>query len=983
MSPFFSAYQKLNEQQKEAVDTIQGPLMIVAGPGTGKTQVLTLRMGRILQETDTPPDAILALTFTEAAAQSMKRRLYELIGAAAYRIHISTFHGFCNEIILQNPEAFPHIIGSQPIAEMEQVRILASCIDALDMEFLKPFGDPHFYVRPALHAINTLKREGVSPQEFLDRVTTAADSYERRDDIRHTSGPHAGKIKSIHETALKRIAKNKELARVYEAYQQELRSQKSYDYADMIMEVATALEKRHDLLQSLQERFLYILVDEHQDTNNAQNKVLELLCSYDDAPNICIVGDEKQAIYRFQGASLQNFLYFKDMYPDAKIIVLEKNYRSMQGILDAAHGVGVRIAQNPVRLISHTAHSDGIGVDIVSYPSQDDEWKNIARHIAHRIAEGVLPHDIAVLYRDNKDADGFARALEREGVAYLIESQRDFIADHDIEKLMVMMRAVCAPGDDTLMGRLLHIDVWGIDPLDAYKIIRTASEHRMTIADTIGDEALLASAAVHDIPALHRVVSLLHDWSARAHYDPCGNVVEDMVHQSGLMHALLAHPHSAEKLEKIRAVFDMVTQAAQAHPSFSLADFVAYLDDAAAHRVPLHATGNNALEGRVRLMTAHRSKGLEFRYVYIVQAYDGHWGNKRMPDPLALIPDVFALGSRAIAEGDAHDDERRLFYVALTRAKEHVVISYARTSAEGKEQLPCEYIGDLDAAHTTVIDGDAAEASEQEHHEEEKTYTVHDAAYVQELFASQEFSVTALNNYLECPWKYFYTNLLRLPAIPNKFQLYGTAVHAALREASTEHLDEKHTIDAFEHALEKLPLNSKDFSDLKEKGAHALEAYYHAGFLSYDGDVRCEVPLKGGVHDGVALTGKLDRIEFIDPHIVRVIDYKTGKPKTRNDIEGKTKNGNGDYKRQLVFYKILLDAYREGAWRMQEAVIDFIEPDERGKHHREVFTITDADVAELKETLSRVFEEIRTGTFASKGCGKKECEFCALRSLMH
>ncbi len=981
-SPFVSAYERLNAQQKEAVDTIQGPVMIVAGPGTGKTQVLTLRIGRILQETDTPPEAILALTFTEAAAQSMKRRLYELIGAAAYRVHIGTFHGFCNEIILQNPEAFPHIIGSQPITEMEQVRIIARCIDELALDTLKPFGDPHFYVRPALSGINNLKREGISPEEFLERVESAERLYQQRDDLYHTSGPHAGKMKLLHTTALKRMGKNKELARVYATYQQKIREQKAYDYADMIMEVATALEAREDLLQSLQERFLYTLVDEHQDTNNAQNKVLALLCNYDAAPNICIVGDEKQAIYRFQGASLQNFLYFKELYPSATIIVLEKNYRSTQGILDASHGVGTHIAKNPIRLVAHRSTPPLPQVEVISYSTQEDEWRGVAQHIAHRIATGVAPHDIAILYRDNKDAEQCARALERKGIACRIESNQDIVADDDIIKLITLLRAACRPGDDELVARVLHIDVLGLDPLEVYKMIKGSSERRMVLADMAADGDALTAAGVRDQAAIARIFSLLREWSKQVHYHPCGPLIETIAYESGFMEYVLRHAHSVEKLEKVRAFFDLVTQAAQVHTSFSLNDFIEYLDDAITHHVPLGTSGSGAVEARVRLMTAHRSKGLEFAYVYIVHAYDGHWGHKRIPNPLALIAQVYTLGTQVLHEGDADDDERRLFYVALTRAQEAVVITYARTGADGKEQLPCEYISELDSAHYTTVDKKDSEPYESTLPQTSLRDTIYDTAYVQELFASQEFSVTALNNYLSCPWNYFYKNLLRLPAIPNKFQLYGTAVHAALRDACAQKLTVDGFTNAFKQALKKLPLETADFDELTKKGVAALAAYYQTGYLTYEGEVRCEVAIKGGSHDGVALTGKLDRIEFINPQTVRVVDYKTGKPKTRNDIEGNTKTSNGDYKRQLVFYRMLLDGYHDGAWHMEEGIIDFIEPDDQGKHHREIFALSDAEVHELKETLTRVFTEIRTGVFAQKGCGKKECTFCAMRSLM-
>src|SRR3989344_416432 len=288
---FSKHYIRLNTRQKEAVETIEGPVMVVAGPGTGKTEILTLRIANILLKTDVGPEAILALTFTEAGVFAMRQRLAGIIGSPAYEVEINTFHGFCNDVISRYPEEFPHIIGAKNITEIEQVKLLEEVIDKSRLKELKPFGDKFYYLRPGLAAIKELKREGLSPEDLSALAKKEEKSLLEIDDLRHEKGPHKGKIKGVYLKLQKQIAKNTELAVLYANYQQALLKNRFYDYDDMIMEVLQALSSNENLLRILQEQYQYMLLDEHQDTNLAQNKVVELLASFHANPNIFAVGD--------------------------------------------------------------------------------------------------------------------------------------------------------------------------------------------------------------------------------------------------------------------------------------------------------------------------------------------------------------------------------------------------------------------------------------------------------------------------------------------------------------------------------------------------------------------------------------------------------------------------------------------------------------------------------------------------------------------
>lgn len=347
---------------------------------------------------------------------------------------------------------------------------------------------------------------------------------------------------------------------------------------------------------------------------------------------------------------------------------------------------------------------------------------------------------------------------------------------------------------------------------------------------------------------------------------------------------------------------------------------------------------------------------------------------------------------------DGNADERRLFYVALTRAKESVTITYAREDDTKRETLPSQFIGELKSDLVEKLDtteweeraksdlGFQYQAAKSKP-EGEESHSLKDAVFVRELFQKQGFSPTALNNYLECPWKYFYQNLIRIPYVQNKHMLYGTAIHAAIsdfmNQMKRELVGKSFLLAAFERHMNMQPFDPRDVDEARAKGERALGGWYDAYENSWNMRAQIEYRINGiEVGNGIRLTGVLDRIEWNDDDSVTVIDYKTGKPKSRNEIAGKTKSSDGNYYRQLTFYKLLLKYFREGNTYMSEGVIDFIEPDDKGKYHREVFEITDAEVSELEETVIRVAEEITTLSFWDARCGEKDCEYCNLRDLM-
>lgn len=994
MATFAALYKQLNPEQKKAVDAIDGPVMVIAGPGTGKTQILTLRIANILKRTDAEPGTILALTFTESGVHSMRKRLVEIMGSEGYRVHIYTFHGFCNDIIQQFPDAFPRIIGANNINDIDKIGILKDIILREELTTLKPFGDNFYYIHPLRAKISELKRENIAPLKLAELIKKQEKAYKDIPDLTYTSGAHKGKVKGKYRDLEKKIEKNKELLFIYEEYEKALREKRFYDYDDMILETVRALEQNEDLLLQLQEEFQYVLADEHQDANNAQNRLLELLTSFHKSPNLFIVGDEKQAIFRFQGASLDNFLYFKERYKDALLITLTENYRSVQPILDSAHSLieksSVGDKKLRKKLVSQAKGKAGL-IEVRAFSKPEFELLYCANDIKKKLDDGVEPSEIAVIYRNNRDADTVVSVFEKTKVPFVVESDQSVFADMDIAKFVVLLKAVHFFGSDASLLPLLHANFLNIDGLDIYKLLRFAQKERTGLYDVLREEKLLKDARTSDPKRLSELYRDLSRWKKVSENQGVLPAVEFIAKDSGFLDYLIEHEESVEKLEKLGGLFRDLSELIENHKDYVFEDMIRYFNDVKEHNILVRKDAKKGVKDAVRLMTAHRSKGLEFEYVYIIGAYDGHFGNQRSVTHF----DVHTLGE----DSDDTDDERRLFYVALTRAKLGVSVSYPEVGETGRQQLPSRFIEEIDkklikevrtASFEKGVDGTVL----LEPGKRVVVPPIHDKTFLNSVFLEQGLSVTALNNYLECPWNYFYSNLLRVPKVPTKHLMFGTVVHNTLKDffnkmKAGERVNDKTLSKLFHEYVNQYPFTESELKEAVLKGGRAFPGYYKKYKNIWNpntlNEFRVSVLLPVGLkeHSHLKLRGDLDKMEIGEnERDVNVVDYKTGKPKTRNWIEGKTKTSRGDYKRQLVFYKLLLYLHDNGRFEMVSGDIDFIEPDDKGQYHREHFEITDEEVNELKELIQKTAHEILDLSFWDARCDKKDCEYCALRLAM-
>lgn len=971
MAAFNEAYQKLNVAQKQAVDTIEGPVMVIAGPGTGKTQILTLRIANILLRTDTAPESILALTFTESGAKAMRERLHLYIGARAFAVHIFTFHGFAGKLIRSYPEAYERIIGGRPATDIEKLSLIEAILDNPDIKLLRPAGNITYYVRPIERIIGELKKEYVTPDAFAEIISRQEQSLLAVEQY-HIKGAHKGKERGEYTKAAKVIAKNRELLVVYRQYEASLRAARLYDFEDMIGETVVALGSQPDMVRDLEEQYQYILADEHQDVNGAQNRILEALASYHDAPNIFVVGDEKQAIYRFQGASLENFLYFGDRFSGTTTISLTENYRSGQDILDVAHSL-VKVDEGPlaalrIPLTATLVPAAKIERRDFSHQAIEDTWA--VDNIKMSIEDGLSPSEIAVIVRSNREVETFTGLLRQQGIAVVASADGDILTHPITLAVEALLAAVLITRDESALFAVLHGAYWGLSAGDLVKITRARS-YATSLFSVLESADTLKTLGVSNVAAAVNVATVLHKARMLDVTEPPHRVLQYVLQASGFLNHVIVHnPVEGERI--VRRLYDEVEALVVSNSASTLAQVRAIFAQRREYNLPLGAPYIATNTEAVQVMTAHKSKGLEFSHVYIPHLQDSVWGGGRHAE-LFTIP----LGSAA-ATPDAFDDELRLLYVAITRAKARVYFSVAEMSSTSKALIPSRFFDVIDETLVNYVPVETFESTFSPLADLGLLPVARpiDTDFILHSLTHKGFSATSFNNVVRNPWDYVYRNVLKIPEVQATHLQFGTAIHAVLEFATKHHtatglLPTATAIKTkLEQSLSRLPFSTNEFVRHLDLGLTMLYPYLdHIASIIPKQTVE-EISIKVLMPTGLPqlpflpLTGNLDRLDIgVDGKAYRVVDYKTGKPKTRNDIEGKTASSDGAYKRQLVFYTLLLSLYDDERYTTNTGVLSFVQSAAKGAVKEEVFTINPDEVSELRLQIIAIVEQLLTGEF--------------------
>jgi DNA helicase II / ATP-dependent DNA helicase PcrA len=1028
---FTEEYKRLNEQQKIAVDTIEGPVMVIAGPGTGKTQILASRIGKILLETDSQPRNILCLTYTDAGVVAMRRRLSQFIGPDAYRVNIYTFHAFCNDIIQENLSLFEKT-ALDPISELERIELFKYLIDTFPKNHpLKRYrGDVYYEIHNLQSLFSTMKREGWSPAFINERIDAWLADLPTRDEYIYKRAHKQFKAGDLKKDKLdeekEKMEKLRAAVNEFDRFQQLMRSRNRYDFDDMINWVIRAFDENPALLTRYQEQFLYILVDEFQDTSGTQNQLVKQLISFWDAPNIFVVGDDDQSIYRFQGANVENMLQFAHSYQKSLLtVVLTNNYRSAQPILDVSMTL---INNNQERLVKQieglsknlkSAHprffalepTDAIP-EIKEYETQRHEMIDITLQVQQLLAQDIMPGRISIIYRENKYGEELTRYFKSLGIPVYSKRHINLLQEPFAKKIILLIKYIAAEhdipyGGDEMLFEILHFDWFNIPPVEIAKLsIEVADRHfgnnKTSLRRLLYDKANtppadLFSKGLHQ--GLQQATKSLEKLIAAVPNVTLLVLVENIIRRTGLLNNIMVSPEKAWMMQVLTALFDFIKDETHRNPLLQLNDLVNIFDLMEKEGLPLPLVQVSGNDKGVNLLTAHGSKGLEFEYVFIAGCNASFWEKKRKPGGGYKIPEnVFTNQHTGNANGGAREgveleELRRLFYVALTRAEQHLFISYSRYKNDGRELEPSMFIAEIQEQHALPVE--KVFMSEEALTEFQLVQFTESEApeigrieedFITALLDRFVMNVTALNNYLKCPLEFYFKNLLRIPSPKNEATEFGSAIHHALQRLFEKMRENKNVfprkeefVDDFNWYMHRHRENftREQFDRRLEYGHEVLANYYDKYLQSWNRIVTVERNIRNIVVNGVPLKGKLDKLEF-DGKQVNIVDYKTGDPdKARPKLQppNEREPHGGDYWRQAVFYKILVDNYESKDWQVISTEFDFIEPDKKKVYRKEKVIITPADITTVSQQIVSVWEKIQNREFYI-GCGKEDCHWC-------
>lgn len=967
-------YQKLNEQQKKAVDTVEGPVMVIAGPGTGKTQILSRRVANILTNCPTLPEEIVCLTYTEAGASEMLDRLEGLIGEEGRNVRVSTIHSFCSELILENSDLF----GRQPkvISTAVKYELLKETMDKYITEnssLYKSSGDRYSSKEQLLELFSMMKRQGLNKADIEKKIEECKGG--------------------------KKYQRLLDGVSIVEKYSEKVLEHNYFDFDDMILWTIQKLEKDGDFQKSVSNSIKYLFVDEFQDTSVVQNKLVDLLIKGKKNPNIFVVGDDDQSIYRFQGVSADNIQKFDEEYQPTKII-LEENYRSSQAIIDASRQL---IRNNPRE--EKVLVAAGVNKDydyqlpiLKNYPNEKDEMDGVLSEIKELIQSGVSPQEIGVIYGRNSYGVEFAKILRDNGIFVQMKEEKNLFKDPFFKKLFTILKYICQASRDVReVRKIAYFDFFEVEVSEIAKIRNLKKNEKITIPSIAGIDKKLETIR-KKVDRSEKYLSPIY-------------VLSDILKTLEIDEYIMKSKEKYHLVSVLNELYKLMLTECLLHSKLTVKEFLNHLSALQEMGISLPIeTVSGSPSNCVQLMTAHGSKGLEFDHVFIMKCNDGKknvkWpGGENNSGRFSYPP---SLNGKAENESLLKEEEnRRLFYVAMTRAKKILHLSYSADSTK------THFINEFDKFIDKV---EVIESFEDCQSVEKVVVPKFSNDVLSEILGELSLSVSTLNAFLKCPLSFYFNKGLKLPSETNEAMLFGSIIHEVLEkiyismdDSQSSELTEK-TVLSLEEALELFETIFEDKSyqlssdrikkDAYARGRNIIENLYKkTGYLK-DGVIAVEQHIKGiklgdilntkvdlsEVSD-IELNGKIDKIEC-EEGVIRLIDYKTGKAKNAKDklVPPSEKEPlGGDYWRQAVFYYILvtnagIDISDKEVLVKYVFVEDSINED--GFSETEDIRITQKEVDIVLDQIKESIMKIKQGDF-NCGCGllKKDrdnypCDYC-------
>ena len=949
----------------------EGPMMILAGAGTGKTRVITTRMVQLVDSGMAKPSEILALTFTEKATNEMSERLDLMMPLGYEEIAVKTFHGFSERVLRERG----HEIGLDPefkiLTKMEQWNFLRRNLFGFPLKYYRPLGNPAKYLSFFMQHFDRLKDEFISPEEFLEyaEMKLIAAGGAERDVSSATDDERADYEEAV---------KQHEMALLYKHYQEAMAYEGFMDFGDLVYYALKLLETRPSVAREYSERFKFVMVDEFQDTNYVQTRLALALAKAHG--NIVVVGDDDQSIYRWRGASLSNITQFQKTYPAAKSVVLNENYRSRQEILDAAYTLIQN--NNPHRLEvtsglskrllagwTFTKELPKTAIELRVFDSYLEEVGTTAQDIIEGVSKGGRKFsDYAILGRTNSHLKAYAEEFMSQGIPFVIRSSDGVLQFDEVKDLIAVARVLTDPYDTIAMYRVLNIPAFGIDIQEVFLLLKEAKAKHLSLFEVLRDRKQHSQGSLFDSTGgAMKVLEVFEELMTYSARHRSSNVFVKFLELSGYVKYVLDDETGSgqRKIDNINSFAKLVVEFEKGERKNSLFDLLAYLDVIQQSELPQEAAPDvDRDEDAVQLLTGHSAKGLEFPVVYIVSLVQNRFPGIDKKDPFTVPP---ALLKDIVPDEAPHlEEERRLMYVAMTRAQEQLICTYSQTYEGSRKWKPSIFLKEIFADpevssnEFTPIKSTAIKSAD-----EGVTINLPKNISIQ----LNKLSYTQFDTFKQCPLKYSYRYLMGVPTPPSHASSYGTSVHNTLNEF---YMDIKQgAVPQLEHLLELFEKNwitegfdnrgheekrkvegrevLTKFFEVNSQPAWIIPAYLEKPFSLKIGEAR--------------ISGRIDRIDQLEDGTYEVIDYKTGSSKKDSDLKKDL---------QLSLYDI---ACRETLGiRVSKLSLYFIDDNVKVSTAR-----TEKQLDDCRTEILELVEEMKESDF--QPTPGFQCKFCDFRLI--
>ena len=952
-----------------------GPILVVAGAGTGKTRVITERIKWLIENKKAKPCEILSLTFTEKAAAEMQDRVDLAMPLGYEEPWLSTFHSFAERLLREEGLEIGLDTSYKILTPPQAWLFVRQNLFKFDLKHYRPLGNPTKFISAMLTLFSRAQDEDVSPREFLEYTkNVAAGPWPARTG---DGGADQGSAATSPSPSSKENAeKTLELANAYQTYQNLKVAESCLDFGDLISWSLRLFRQRASILKKYQDQFKYILIDEFQDTNYAQYQLIKLLAPLDKNPELMVVGDDFQSIYKFRGASVSNILTFQKDYSQAETIILNKCYRSPQKILDAAHKLiknnepdtlEIKLGINK-DLISQKGA--GATPEITHTSTGTNEAEEVVKKIVGLREESASGgwKDFAILARANNHLDPFVTALKRRGVPYQLIGNRGLFDQEEVRDVVAILKVLANPEDSVNLYRLLNIEVLKTDPRKIAAWLNLARRKRQSLW-----EVLNAVVETGHAPSL-QIVPTIKKHRQDIAKKPVTLLAFNFLTEIGYIKPLLEE-ESIENMLKIKNLnlfFDKIKNFESEAPEPNVIEFVNYLDlMIEAGESPAQAEIEDI--DTVNLLTVHAAKGLEFPVVFLVNLVSDRFPTRNRKDKLPL-PD--ALVKDILPEGDVHiQEERRLFYVGCTRAKERLFLSWADNYGGKRQKRPSGFIKEL-GMRDEEYRGEEVKNKKLEplslfDIKPDVSYSISDRRPDK---TPKFVSYSQLETFSQCPLKYKYRYVLRLPTPPSHVLSFGQTIHRTLRDFHREDLfnppeadrkppDVNRLLELYQHHWLPEGYESKEHQQKRfEEGQEVLKEYFtkHKGSLGEPVQLEKKFTLRVG---GVPLIGSIDRVDKLPDGGFEIVDYKTGKVKEQKYV---------DKDAQLSIYA--LGAKEALGIEPKSLALYFVEENKKVSTTR-----SPEQLSKKREEIKEQIEEIKKSEFEPKT--SMLCNWCPYKTL--